>query len=822
MKRTILFLLTLASTLLAHAQNPGIPYQATLLAPETQLPGANSGIIPLKNTDVCLRFTFKNASGTEYQETQTATTSEFGRIDLVIGYGTPTLGSFNGINWDGNQKTMEVDIDYRGLCANFEPLAINEFQYVPYAFFALNAGGGSTTTISTTTDPSIPGNLTINGNPLTINVDDNDNDPTNEIELPATAALNQVLTWDGSAWVARNNPVDADSDPANEIQDLEGVLTQNNDAGGLAITNLLDPTNAQDAATKAYVDAINFQLVNNSDGTFTFTDKNGTATTFDSKISTVIDNTDGTYTITDDSGNTVTINSSYFADNTSILLNNTTNTFSLGVAQTANINDGAITAAKLDDMGATDGQVLKYDATNAVWEAQNDTDTNTTLNTATLSGTTLVLTDSDANSLSVDLNSIDTDTNTTLNTATLSGTTLVLTDSDANSLTVDLNSIDTDTNTTLNTATLSGTTLVLTDSDANSLSVDLNSIDTDTNTTLNTATLSGTTLVLTDSDANSLSVDLNSINTDTNTTLNTATLSGTTLVLTDSDANSLSVDLNSIDTDTNTTLNTATLSGTTLVLTDSDANSLSVDLNSIDTDTNTTLNTATLSGTTLVLTDSDANSLSVDLNSIDTDTNTTYRADGTTINLDGTNTFSLGLAETANINDGAITSAKINSMSATSGQVLYFNGTNWSPGELNDIKKSVAVIPSSLAFPSANPLELVTSSTDLSNRKLDVNTVDIIIMETSSGNSYIKLFALDSNSNGKIITVVESNNQNPVIQAQDSSGGLLTHSLFIQSLIENVDFSGPSKTVRDITNESVAFIWVWNSSTSYGKWYPVK
>jgi hypothetical protein len=612
MKRTILFLLTLASTLLAHAQNPGIPYQATLLAPETQLPGANSGIIPLKNTDVCLRFTFKNASGTEYQETQTATTSEFGRIDLVIGYGTPTLGSFNGINWDGNQKTMEVDIDYRGLCANFEPLAINEFQYVPYAFFALNAGGGSTTTISTTTDPSIPGNLTINGNPLTINVDDNDNDPTNEIELPATAALNQVLTWDGSAWVARNNPVDADSDPANEIQDLEGVLTQNNDAGGLAITNLLDPTNAQDAATKAYVDAINFQLVNNSDGTFTFTDKNGTATTFDSKISTVIDNTDGTYTITDDSGNTVTINSSYFADNTSILLNNTTNTFSLGVAQTANINDGAITAAKLDDMGATDGQVLKYDATNAVWEAQNDTDTNTTLNTATLSGTTLVLTDSDANSLSVDLNSID------------------------------------------------------------------------------------------------------------------------------------------------------------------------------------------------------------------TDTNTTYRADGTTINLDGTNTFSLGLAETANINDGAITSAKINSMSATSGQVLYFNGTNWSPGELNDIKKSVAVIPSSLAFPSANPLELVTSSTDLSNRKLDVNTVDIIIMETSSGNSYIKLFALDSNSNGKIITVVESNNQNPVIQAQDSSGGLLTHSLFIQSLIENVDFSGPSKTVRDITNESVAFIWVWNSSTSYGKWYPVK
>ncbi|MDP4753930.1 MAG: hypothetical protein NWS03_00030, partial [Flavobacteriaceae bacterium] len=222
MKQYLFFLLALTSILLAHAQTPGIPYQATLLAPETQLPGANSGLIPLKNTDVCLRFTFKSASGTEYQETQTATTSEFGRIDLVIGNGTPLTGSFAGINWDGNPKTMEVDIDYKGLCANFEPLALNEFQYVPYAFFALNAGSGSTTppTITATADPTIPGDLTIGTNNLLINVDDADSDPTNEIELPATAAINQVLTWDGSAWIAKNNPVDADSDPTNEIQDL--------------------------------------------------------------------------------------------------------------------------------------------------------------------------------------------------------------------------------------------------------------------------------------------------------------------------------------------------------------------------------------------------------------------------------------------------------------------------------------------------------------------------------------------------------------------------------------------------------------------------
>jgi hypothetical protein len=37
-----------------------------------------------------------------------------------------------------------------------------------------------------------------------------DNDPTNEIELPATANSNDVLTWDGNAWVAQASPSDAD------------------------------------------------------------------------------------------------------------------------------------------------------------------------------------------------------------------------------------------------------------------------------------------------------------------------------------------------------------------------------------------------------------------------------------------------------------------------------------------------------------------------------------------------------------------------------------------------------------------------------------
>ena len=70
-------------------------------------------------------------------------------------------------------------------------------------------------------------NLTVNienGNSANVDlstlVDDADNDPNNEIELPSTGALNDVLTWNGTAWAAQVNDGvdDADNDPNNEIE----------------------------------------------------------------------------------------------------------------------------------------------------------------------------------------------------------------------------------------------------------------------------------------------------------------------------------------------------------------------------------------------------------------------------------------------------------------------------------------------------------------------------------------------------------------------------------------------------------------------------
>lgn len=64
------------------------------------------------------------------------------------------------------------------------------------------------------------------------------------------------LTNGGFIKLPSDKVEDADADPSNEIQNLSQVLSINNDAAGAKITGLMNPVSDQDAATKAYIDAI--------------------------------------------------------------------------------------------------------------------------------------------------------------------------------------------------------------------------------------------------------------------------------------------------------------------------------------------------------------------------------------------------------------------------------------------------------------------------------------------------------------------------------------------------------------------------------------
>ncbi len=85
---------------------------------------------PLPNTAVTVDFRIKDNGGTTvYSETHATTTDIFGLFKLIIADGTVNSGSFAAIDWGSGTHTMEVDI-------NTVPLAVHDFESVPYALYA--------------------------------------------------------------------------------------------------------------------------------------------------------------------------------------------------------------------------------------------------------------------------------------------------------------------------------------------------------------------------------------------------------------------------------------------------------------------------------------------------------------------------------------------------------------------------------------------------------------------------------------------------------------------------------------------------------------
>jgi uncharacterized protein (TIGR02145 family) len=250
MRKLFTFLVPIAfSTLLTagvFAQSPEkMSYQAVI---------RNSSDAIVVNTLVGMQISILqgSAGGTAvYAETQTPTTNENGLVSIEIGNGTVVSGNFAAIDWANGPYFIKTETDPKG-GINYTITGTSQLLTVPYALYAKTAetliGGIIETDPTFTKSPSAnitAGEITKLNNLSGINTGDQD-----------LSALATKTALGDSMEQVRGEIPDVSGFLAIEKQNLDNVLTQSNSANNKNITNLANPVNAQDAATKAYADAL--------------------------------------------------------------------------------------------------------------------------------------------------------------------------------------------------------------------------------------------------------------------------------------------------------------------------------------------------------------------------------------------------------------------------------------------------------------------------------------------------------------------------------------------------------------------------------------
>jgi len=129
-KLTFTSAMVIAAIITAIAQPPqAFKYQAVARD--------NSGEI-LQNQAVGIRISIHEGSAigeVSYQETFTETTNQFGLLNLDIGTGVPTFGTFGTIDWSTDSKFLETEIDPAGGTA-YVSIGTSELLAVPYALYS--------------------------------------------------------------------------------------------------------------------------------------------------------------------------------------------------------------------------------------------------------------------------------------------------------------------------------------------------------------------------------------------------------------------------------------------------------------------------------------------------------------------------------------------------------------------------------------------------------------------------------------------------------------------------------------------------------------
>ncbi len=135
MKNTLLILsAVILFSLSLSAQVPqGFNYQA--------IARNNSGaVIANQNIGLEIKLRQTTATGTVvYSETHSVTSSTIGLLNLVVGAGTVTTGTFSSIDWPAGPYFIEIGMDVTG-GTNYTVMGTQQLMSVPYALYATNSG----------------------------------------------------------------------------------------------------------------------------------------------------------------------------------------------------------------------------------------------------------------------------------------------------------------------------------------------------------------------------------------------------------------------------------------------------------------------------------------------------------------------------------------------------------------------------------------------------------------------------------------------------------------------------------------------------------
>ena len=133
MKYTLLFASLILTSVIFSQAPAGINYQAVI---------RNSSGTLVASTNVAIRVQIRQSTATGtvvYQERHSVLTSTQGLVNMVIGNGTPQVGTFNNINWGTGPYFVNLGVDFAN-GTTYQDFGTQQLMSVPYALYAKTSG----------------------------------------------------------------------------------------------------------------------------------------------------------------------------------------------------------------------------------------------------------------------------------------------------------------------------------------------------------------------------------------------------------------------------------------------------------------------------------------------------------------------------------------------------------------------------------------------------------------------------------------------------------------------------------------------------------